>query len=164
MQSLIKSIGVICGLAYLDSLEPEPGINGKILYRSKWFKPYRNKKPTLPSKYYNRAGVYLIRSKKTKRPVYVGYSANNLKRTLYRHFQVHNDDKQQRFVYDKNKYEIKIYRTGSKTAERLEKYLIEKLNPKNNKEKYDRIKRAKEPFPYSNFFQQYSVEEEEMPF
>lgn len=64
--NLIQSIGVICCLSYLDSLEPAVSINGKILYRSKWFKPYRNKKPTLPSKYYNRAGVYLIRSKKTK--------------------------------------------------------------------------------------------------
>lgn len=161
---MLPAIAIICGLAYIDSLEAQPAINGKILYRSKWFKPYRQNKPSLPSKYYKKAGVYIIRSKKTKKPIYVGYSGNNLKRTLYRHFQVHNDDKQQRFVYDKNKYEIKIYRTGSKTAERLEKFLIEKLNPKNNKEKYDRIMRSKEPFPYSNFFQQYSVEEEELPF
>lgn len=157
---MLPAIAIICGLAYIDSLEPQPSINGKILYRSKWFRPYKKNKLTLPSKYYKRAGVYIIRSKQTKKPVYVGYSSNNLKRTLYRHFQTHTDDKQERFVYDKHKYEVKIYRTGSKTAERLEKVLIEKLNPKNNKEKYDRIKRGKEIYPYSNFFQQYSVEEE----
>lgn len=158
--NLIQSIGVICGLSYLDSLEPATGINGKILYRSKWFKPYKKGKTILPSKYYKRAGVYIIRSKQTKRPIYVGYSSNNLKRTLYRHFQTHNDREQKRYVYDKNKYEVKIYRTGSKTAERLEKILIEKLNPKNNKNKYERIKESKQPYEYNNFFQQYSVEEE----
>jgi excinuclease UvrABC nuclease subunit len=161
MQSLIKSIGVICGLAYLDSLEPEPGINGKILYRSKWFKPYRNKKPTLPSKYYNRAGVYIIRSKKTKKPVYVGYSANNLKKTLYRHFQNWNDRQQDRFIYDKNKYELKIYRTGTKTAARLEKYLIDKLKPRDNKLKYPSLfEQGETEYPYKDFFNSYSVEEE----
>ena len=158
--SILKSIGIICGLAYIDSLEAQPTINGRILYRSKWFKPYRKNKLTLPSKYYSKAGVYIIRSKQTKKPVYVGYSSNNLKRTLYRHFQTHNDREQERFVYDKNKYEVKIYRTGSKTAERLEKFLIEKLNPKNNKKKYERIKESKQPYEYTNFFQQYSVEEE----
>ncbi len=159
--SILKSIGIICGLAYIDSLEIQPSINGRILYRSKWFKPYKNNKLTLPSKYYSKAGVYIIRSKQTKKPVYVGYSSNNLKRTLYRHFQVHNDRYQQRFVYDKNKYEVKIYRTGSKTANRLEKFLIDKLKPKNNKDKYPSLfKEGETENPYKNFFQQYSVEEE----
>jgi hypothetical protein len=158
---MLPAIAIICGLAYIDSLEPQPTINGKILYRSKWFRPYKKNKLTLPSKYYNKAGVYIIRSKQTKKPVYVGYSSNNLKRTLYRHFQTHNDRYQQRFVYDKNKYEVKIYRTGSKTANRLEKYLIDKLKPKNNKDKYPSLfKEGEKENPYKNFFQQYSVEEE----
>jgi hypothetical protein len=158
---MLPAIAIICGLAYIDSLEPQPTINGKILYRSKWFRPYAKNKLTLPSKYYNKAGVYIIRSKQTKKPVYVGYSSNNLKRTLYRHFQTHNDRYQQRFVYDKNKYEVKIYRTGSRTANRLEKFLIDKLKPKNNKDKYPSLfKEGETENPYKNFFQQYSVEEE----
>ena len=157
---MLPAIAIICGLAYIDSLEVQPTINGKILYRSKWFKPYKKGKSVLPSRYYNKAGVYIIKSKQTGKPIYVGYSSNNLKRTLYRHFQTHNDREQQRFVYDKNKYLVKIYRTGSKTADRLEKYLIEKLKPKNNKKKYERIVESKQPYEYTNFFEQYSVEEE----
>lgn len=160
---MLPAIAIICGLAYIDSLEAQPTINGKILYRSKWFKPYVKGKSILPTKYYNKAGAYIIRSKKTKRPVYVGYSSNNLKRTLYRHFQTHNDDKQERFVYDPYKYEVKIFRTGSKTANRLEKYLIDKLKPKNNKDKYERLKKDNEPYIYKDYFNSYTVEEE-LPF
>lgn len=159
--NLIKSIGIICGIAYLDSIEAQPGINGKILYRSKWFRPYKKGKTILPNKYYDRAGVYVIRSKQTKKPIYVGYSSNNLKRTLYRHFQIHNDRYSRRFVYDKNKYEVRIYRTGAKTANRLEKFLIDKLKPKNNRAKYPSLfEQGEQEYPYANFFQQYSVEEE----
>lgn len=162
--NLLQSIGIICGLSYLDSLEPATGINGKILYRSKWFRPYKKGKTTLPSKYYNKPGVYIIRSKQTKKPVYVGYSANNLKKTLYRHFQNWNDRQQDRFVYDKNKYELKIYRTGTKTAARFEKYLIDKLKPRDNKLKYPSLFIPGETEnPYKDFFNSYSVEEE-MPF
>lgn len=159
--NILSSIGIICGLAYLDSIEPTPGINGKILYRSKWFKPYKTGKTILPNKYYNRPGVYIIRSKQTKKPIYVGYSANNLKKTLYRHFQNWNDRQQDRFVYDKNKYEIKIYRTGTKTAARLEKYLIDKLKPRDNKLKYPSLfEQGEKEYPYKDFFNSYSVEEE----
>lgn len=162
---MLPAIAIICGLAYIDSLEAAPSINGKILYRSKWFKPYRQNKPSLPSKYYKKAGVYIIRSKKNKKPVYVGYSSNNLKRTLYRHFQNWNDPQQERFIYDRNKYDLKIYRTGTKTAARLEKYLIDKLKPRDNKLKYPTLfEQGETENPYKNFFQQYTVEEEELPF
>ena len=159
--NLLKPIGIICGLAYLDSIEAQPSINGKILYRSKWFRPYKKGKTVLPSKYYKKAGVYIIRSKQTKKLIYVGYSANNIKRTLYRHFQNWNDRQQDRFVYDKNKYELKIYRTGSKTAARLEKYLIDKLKPRDNKLKYPSLfEQGEQEYPYKDFFNSYSVEEE----
>jgi hypothetical protein len=35
----------------------------------------------------NKSGVYLIKSKRTNKIVYVGYSASNLYKTMYRHFQ-----------------------------------------------------------------------------
>jgi ATP-dependent RNA helicase DeaD len=53
---MLPAIAIICGLAYIDSLEQQPTINGKVLYKSKWFRPYKNKKTQLPSKYYEKAG------------------------------------------------------------------------------------------------------------
>jgi len=82
----LAAIGIICGLSFVDSLKKEPSINGKILYKSKWFRPYKKGKTTLPNRYYNKAGVYVIKSKQTGKVLYVGYSATNLKKTLYRHF------------------------------------------------------------------------------
>lgn len=155
------AVGIICGLAYLNSLQAAEGINGKILFRSKWFKPYKKGKPTLPSKYYTKTGVYIIRSKQTKKPIYVGYSASSLKKTLYRHFQNWNDREQDRFVYDPSKYELKIYRTGKATASRLEKYLIDKLKPKHNKLKYPSLfEKGEQEYPYKNYFNSFTVEEE----
>jgi len=158
----LSIIGIICGLSFFDSLEQEPTINGKILYRSKWFKPYKNGKSQLSPKYYRTAGVYIIKSKKTNRPVYVGYSANNLKRTLYRHFQKWRHKYQDTTTYDPAHYLIKIYRTGSKTANKYEKFLIDKLKPRDNKNKYPSLfEQGETENPYKEFFAQYTTTEED---
>lgn len=131
----------------------------KILFSSKWFAPYKSGKTTLPVKYYNRAGVYLIKSKQTNKIMYVGHSATSLKKTLYRHFQKWNDRQQDRFVYDKNKYMVKIYRTTPRIAPRLEKALIQKFTPPHNKNKYPSLFDQQPDLNYSEFFKQYSTEE-----
>lgn len=160
----LSLIGIICGLSFIDSMEAQPTINGKILYRSKWFAPYKNGKSQLSPKYYKSPGVYIIKSKKTNKPIYVGYSANNLKRTLYRHFQKWNHRYQNTTTYDPAKYVVRIYRTGSKTANRYEKYLIDKLKPKGNKNKYPSLfEQGEKEQPYNDFWNSVQVKEE-LPF
>lgn len=156
----LSAIGIICGLSYVDSLEQQPTINGKILYRSKWFKPYKAGKSQLSTKYYKSPGVYVIKSKKTGKIVYVGYSSNNLKRTLYRHFQKWRSKYQDTTTYDPSNYLVKIYRTGSKTASRYEKFLIDKLKPKDNKNKYPSLfETGEKENPYKEFFANYTIQE-----
>jgi len=160
----LSIIGIICGLSILDSIEQQPTINGKILYRSKWFAPYKNGKSQLSPKYYRSPGVYIIKSKKTNKPVYVGYSANNLKRTLYRHFQKWSSKYQPTTTYDPSRYLIRIYRTGTKTANRYEKFLIDKLKPKDNKLKYPSLfQQGETEQPYNDFFKSVQIDEE-LPF
>jgi hypothetical protein len=147
--------------SYLDNIQPRTEINGPILYRSKWFAPYRNGKPQLANKYYKSAGTYLIKSKQTGRILYVGYSSNNLKRTLYRHFQQWKSRSQETRTYDKSKYLVKFYRLGSKAAARYEKFLIDKIKPKHNKLKYPSLfKEGETETPYKDFFEKYTPEEE----
>lgn len=136
------------------------------LKRTRWFRPYKKSptglkpRPTLPNKYYKRAGTYVIRSRKTGRVIYVGYSANNLKRTLYRHFQRWNDPKQpNRYTYDPRFYDITIYKVNSRTAPKLEKALIKKYNPPDNKFKYPSLFDSV-PDLDTSFFSQYSTTEE----
>jgi len=65
---MIQAIGIICGLAIIDKLTEPEGITGKkVLYESKFFRPYKDSKTTLPNKYYNKAGVYVIKSNKTEK-------------------------------------------------------------------------------------------------
>jgi len=104
--------------------------------KSKWNEPYKKKRTTLDKKLNKKPGVYLIKSKQTGEIKYVGHSTTNLKRTLYRHFQNWNDRAQERYVYDKNRYLIRVIETTSKRAPELEKYLIAKYNPKDNRHKY----------------------------
>jgi hypothetical protein len=157
-------VGIICGLSFIDSIEAAPSINGKILYRSKWFAPYKKGKSQLSPKYYKSPGVYVIKSKQSGKPVYVGYSTNNLKRTLYRHFQKWSSKYQDTTTYDPAKYVVKIYRTGTKTANRYEKYLIDKLKPRDNKNKYPSLFEPGETEnPYKDYFQSATIKEE-IPF
>ena len=132
----------------------------KILFSSKWFKPYKSGKPTLPVKYYKKSGVYLIKSRQTGKIMYVGHSETSLKKTLYRHFQKWNDRAQDRFVYEPSRYMVKIYRTAPKIAPRLEKALIQKLSPPHNKNKYPSLFDKMPDLNYSEFFKAYTTTDE----
>lgn len=113
--------------------------------KTKFFKPYIGpNKCTLKA---TGSGVYLI--KKNDSVIYVGMSFNDVKRTMYRHFQQWNDE---RTTYTKNsqgfdrvsfygenlnlfKCRVIFTNTGEQ-ASRLEALLIKKLNPSRNKSKY----------------------------
>lgn len=96
--------------------------------------PYKNGRPFYTAK---QAGVYLIY--KSDELVYIGYSQNNVYRTLYRHFQTWNDPTQQRVTYNPNNPNIKvrvIYCAPSR-AHKLERALILKYQPADNPNKYE---------------------------
>lgn len=80
-----------------------------------------------------KAGVYIIKSKRTGDIVYIGHSKTNLYRTMYRHFQSWDDPLQRRVVYkQKNNYLVRVVFTSPARAEKLERGLIAKYKPKDN--------------------------------
>jgi excinuclease UvrABC nuclease subunit len=81
------------------------------------------------------AGVYLIKSNQSGNIVYIGFSATNIYRTLYRHFQNWNDTKQNRYIYGKITHTVRVILTTPTRAAILEKYLILKYFPRDNKDK-----------------------------
>lgn len=110
--------------------------------KSKYFEPYRealNKngetifKCTL--KRAKRAGVYFIME--GKKIVYVGMSSTNIYKTLYRHFQNWNDKRQNRKVYPKTGYKIRVIFCSKVQAERIEKHFVIKISPFDNKDRFD---------------------------
>lgn len=105
----------------------------------KFLPPYKPSGKTNFPEAQKRTGVYLI--KKNNVIVYVGYSASNLYKTLYRHFQTWNDKQQpDRISYQeqlsRNKFTVRVVYCTPKRAAALEKALILKHNPKDNKLKY----------------------------
>lgn len=103
---------------------------------SNWISPY-TKKGNANYKHSKKCGVYLVRSRKSKKILYVGYSGYDLKKTLYRHFQSWNDSTQFRAVYkNRNLYQIKVIECSCSAASKLEKYLIKKYKPRDNHLKY----------------------------
>lgn len=107
--------------------------------KTRFVDPYNEKGrinlPTCPK--CRQSGVYLIKSKRSGAIIYVGHSSTNLYKTILRHFQTWNDRKQERFVYNKTGYTIRVIFTTPSRAALLEKYLILKLKPRDNKMKYE---------------------------
>ncbi|MEM6342532.1 MAG: GIY-YIG nuclease family protein [Bacteroidota bacterium] len=108
---------------------------------SAWFSPYLKRKnrkgemvrkTTLPFITKAKCGVYVIRSKRTKKILYVGYSGSQLYKTLYRHFQDWRKSNQYRAEYrNPNQYEVMVILTQScVNASALEQYYINKLEPR----------------------------------
>jgi len=89
----------------------------------------------LCGKCYN-SGVYFIKSNRTGQVIYIGYSERSLYKTILRHFQTWNDKQQQRFVYSKTGYTIRVILTTPGRAALLEKHLIQKFKPRDNELKY----------------------------
>lgn len=115
-------------LALFTKFQP-PYIKGKSgLYKSNF--------PQLKEKG-SQAGVYIIKSKETGDLLYIGSSRTQLYKTLYRHFEQWNDKQQERYVYDKHKYLVRIIYTTPERAAYLEAYLINKYQPRDNAIKYE---------------------------
>lgn len=99
-------------------------------------------KPTLPGPWTGQSGVYFIKPTGATRPVYVGSSANNLKKTIYRHFQQWSSDREQRYertVYNKTGYLIKVIFCSAEQAINLEMYFIKRIQPRDNPIKYNQL-------------------------
>jgi excinuclease UvrABC nuclease subunit len=103
------------------------------MIKTRLYSPYDAKgKTTFPSR--AKSGVYLIYKEDVLR--YVGYSASDIYKTMYRHFQSWPDPKQVRVVY-KNLKGVKvrvIYCTPSQAA-KLERAIIIRHEPKDNPQK-----------------------------
>lgn len=109
-----------------------------IAYKTRFVAPYANGKINLPvCPRCAQTGVYFIKSNRTGKIIYIGYSASNLYKTISRHFQTWNDKSQQRFVYGRDHYTVRVIFTNAERAALLEKFLIVKHNPRDNKMKYD---------------------------
>ena len=108
---------------------------------SAWFSPYLKRKnakgkmvrkTTLPFITKAQCGVYIIRSKRSKKILYVGYSGSQLYKTLYRHFQDWRKSSQYRAEYrNPDQYEVMVILTRSCiNAGNLEQFYINKLEPR----------------------------------
>jgi hypothetical protein len=122
------------------------GALGAKLLKSKFYAPYKtNAKGTLVSNLPLKAsgeqsGVYQIKEVATGNIVYVGFSANNLYRTILRHFQQWTDKsraEKTRFTYAKTGYTVRVLLCNPERAAQLEKALIQKYNPRDNATKYN---------------------------
>lgn len=80
-------------------------------------------------------GCYIIT--KAGRIRYVGFSANNVYKTLYRHFQKWNDPRQERVTY-MQRHDVRVrvlYTPSAAKARELERALIIKHQPPDNTDK-----------------------------
>lgn len=85
-----------------------------------------------------RTGVYVI--KENGKTVYVGYSENDLYKTMYRHFQTWNHRSQEVVSYNakgNDNYTVRVIYCTPAQAGRLEKYLIKKHKPRDNAQTYE---------------------------
>lgn len=106
--------------------------------KTKFLTPYERSGKTTFRKTVNRSGVYLI--KENGILVYVGMSAKNLYKTLYRHFEKWNHGSQQVTTYagrlSRNRYTVRVVSCTAAQAARLERALIVRHNPRDNENKY----------------------------
>lgn len=104
--------------------------------RTGWMRPYvivkGRRRTILPFITKAQCGVYLIRSRQSKKILYVGHSQTQLYSTLYRHFQSWIDPSQHRTTYLRPEaYEIMVILTRScQNAYMMEQYYLHKLSPR----------------------------------
>ena len=107
--------------------------------KTRWKEPYnKTGKTNFPER--ERPGVYLIKEKASGKIVYVGYSSNNLYRTMYRHFQAWNHSEQPIVTYQAKgpeNYLCRVIYCTAKQAVTLEELLILKHQPEDNPQKLD---------------------------
>jgi len=114
--------------------------------RTKLLKPYREDgSTTFPARHL--PGVYLIYSSNLlgERLRYIGYSANDVYKALYRHFQAWNDrqaargERQERITYSPpSSYRVRVIYTRTRSqARELERALILDKAPPDNPDKLE---------------------------
>ncbi len=98
--------------------------------------PYTKEGRTTHPETANRSGCYLI--KENGKLVYVGFSAKNLYKTMYRHFESWNHRQQEVISYKGNRkdYTVRVVLCTALQAAKLEKGLIMKYKPRDNAQKY----------------------------
>jgi excinuclease UvrABC nuclease subunit len=126
--------------------------------------PYlANGKTALPN-VVNKSGVYII--KENAKIVYVGYSGSNIYKTMYRHFQKWNHTGQSVVTYEAwlktRKYTIQVTLCPPARAEKLERALVKKHNPRDNENKYTQYQLKLTDIELVNDF--YETSTEEAPF
>jgi len=116
--------------------------------KTRYKEPYNRKgKTNFPDR--ERPGVYVIKEKDSGKIVYVGYSANNLYRTMYRHFQQWNHSEQPVISYANKgpqNYLCRVIYCTAKQAVTLEEMLILKYKPEDNPQKLDFYGTKKTPY------------------
>lgn len=98
-----------------------------------WFRPYSNGRPDERIRALTgKSGVYLIRSAKTRRILYVGEShTGRLRKTLLRHFQSWSGPTAG-YTTDRNRVEVAVIRTRPDAAPDLQMRMIARLKPRYN--------------------------------
>lgn len=138
----IVGAGII--LLLLRSTASAQSVNGKSIMngiygmkRSSFVPPYNSDGSTTLPNVKNKSGIYII--KEDNQIVYIGYSANNLYRTLYRHFQQWTGGRGEAkagttYVNKMNRhtYTVRAVITTPTQDPRLEAALIEKHQPRDN--------------------------------
>jgi len=110
------------------------------MIKTKFIKTYVKGKTALKFPL-RRSGVYLIKENKTL--VYIGVSLKNFYKTLYRHFEKWEHPSQDVISYSntcKKKYTFRAIYCTALQAHTLEKILIQKLKPRDNRHTHTEFK------------------------
>lgn len=120
------------------------------MIKTRLYNPYTaDGKTTFPDR--QKSGVYLIYKDENLR--YVGFSANDLYKTMYRHFQKWTDFTQKRVIYTNLKgIKVRVIYCPPMQAANLERALIIKYSPSDNPQKLLNLKMEKGEV---NAFQKY---------
>ncbi len=104
------------------------------MQKLKFLPPYNKSGKTTFPESIKKSGVYLI--KENNRIVYIGCSRKNLYKTVYRHFENWNHPDQDVISFNvngKKKYTFSAIYCSVLQAQTLEKVLINKLKPRDNR-------------------------------
>ena len=132
------------------------------LRKLKFIAPYKKDGSCNFRKAVNKAGVYLI--KENAKIVYVGFSGYNIYKTMYRHFETWTASQNVVCYKDRLKkkdYTVRMVLCSEKQAYSLEKALILKHKPRDNKDMYETFKLKQYD---KNVYEEYQVTEVEVPF
>ncbi|MDD5006525.1 MAG: hypothetical protein PHS93_10315 [Candidatus Omnitrophica bacterium] len=118
-------------------------INGRPNYLivSKWFNPYYKQKGTdrctLTRISRRVSGLYFIRSRRTKKIIYIGYSLGRLYYTMYRHFEQWTTKYHEPVTFSRDSVQVRVLFCEKHHVERLEHHFIRKYKPAYNRMQYD---------------------------